>query len=79
MPRTQPPHSPPAAAPAPPQLLDATELGALLHMSRIAVYQAHERGEIPQACIVRIGRRLRFKAAAIAAWIDSMTIGKVAA
>lgn len=64
---------------SPPDLLDIDALSDLLGMSTHAVYTMHHRREIPDRCIVKIGTRLRFRSDAVAAWIDSMTAGKVAA
>lgn len=62
----------------PPDLIDVHGLARLLGSTPTAVYKALYRGEIPANCVVRIGRRVRFRSDSITAWLDSLT-GKAAA
>jgi len=46
-------------------------LAEILDMTRQQVYNAVGDGQIPASCIVRVGRRLRFKEAETLAWIKN--------
>lgn len=48
-------------------LWDVRDIAKFLRMSEGAVYAAVERGQIP--CL-RLGRRLRFRPAAVQAWVE---------
>ena len=59
----------PAASPPTPRLtISADDLAAMLGVDRKTVYEGAARGEIPS---VRLGRRVLFSRAAIAAWLSS--------
>jgi len=46
-------------------------LAEILDMTRQQVYNAAGDGKIPAECIVKVGRRLRFKEAETLAWIKN--------
>lgn len=78
MPKLKPfPTSKPAADV--PTMLTATQLAERLQLSVKQVYAWAAKGQIPAPCIVRVGRSMRFDAAAITSWIDSMRGGALAA
>lgn len=71
MPKLKPfPTSKPAADV--PTMLTATQLAERLQLSVKQVYAWAAKGHIPASCIVRVGRSMRFDAASLTAWIDSM-------
>lgn len=54
-----------------PQCRKAEWVAEMLEMQKQEVYNAVSDGKIPQTCIVRIGRRLRFKERETLEWIAS--------
>lgn len=58
------------------QLLDYPRCAAMLDVSSQALRSMVRRGQVPADAIVRIGTRVRFKAAAIAAWIEALSAGQ---
>lgn len=58
------------------QLLTYGECAATLRLSVDALRSMVARGEVPADAIVKLGTRVRFKAPAIAAWIDSLSSRK---
>ena len=57
----------------PPQLLTYDECAATLGLTRQGLESMVKRGQVPADAIVKLGTRVRFKAAAIAAWIERLT------
>lgn len=55
-------------ADAPPLLLTVDEAAALLRTTRKAVYAMVERSQVPG--VIRIGRRVLFRAADLLHWLD---------
>jgi excisionase family DNA binding protein len=53
---------------APPLLLTVDEAAELLRTTRKAVYAMVERGQVPG--VIRIGRRVLFRAADLLHWLD---------
>jgi len=51
-----------------PLLLTAEEAGRLLRTSRKAIYAMVERGQLPG--VIRLGRRVLFRAADLLDWLD---------
>lgn len=51
-----------------PMLLTADDIADLLRVSRKAVYNMVDRGEIPH--VLRIGKRLRFHRDDVLLWLD---------
>lgn len=52
-----------------PRLLTPTQVATWLGVSKKAVYHMVTRAEIPDACVVRIGTRLRFSASSLKQWL----------
>jgi excisionase family DNA binding protein len=56
------------------RLMNIKELSEYLATSKGSIYvQVHE-GKIPPACIVKLGRALRFEREAINAWVDKQRL-----
>jgi len=52
------------------RLMNVSELSAYLSIPKGSLYVMVCLGKIPQSCIVRIGRALRFEKAAIDKWVS---------
>lgn len=85
MPRHRPKSSPVSPAPSDPshgsatslpQLLTVEELAPLLKVTKAALYALVERGKVPRACIVRLGRSLRFRSDQVTIWLQGDHGGK---
>jgi excisionase family DNA binding protein len=63
------------AAQAPDRLLDAGEVAEILHVARSWVYEETRLGRMPH---VRLGRYVRYRRAAIEAWVADLEGGAVA-
>lgn len=56
-----------------PQFCSASEVAALLHISRATAYRMADMGQIPS---VRVGRRVIFSREHLKAWIDKSIGGE---
>ncbi len=56
------------------RLLNISEMAAYLGSSKSAIYTMVCLGRIPPACVVKLGRALRFEKSAIDSWLNSKRI-----
>ena len=61
------------------QLLTVEELSSLLRVSRAAIYSQRLRGDMPGTLGVKLGKRIFFRRADIAAYMDQQVAREAAA